>query len=57
MVEENIVLGHKISFIGIEVDKAKIYVITKIPLPNGVRSFLVIELNNCIIYVFKTSTF
>ena len=31
MVEEGIVLGHKISKNGIEVDKAKIEVISKLP--------------------------
>ena len=31
MVQEGIVLGHKISVRGIEVDKAKIDVIEKIP--------------------------
>ncbi|XP_021717023.1 uncharacterized protein LOC110684893 [Chenopodium quinoa] len=43
MVEEGIVLGHKISHKGIEVDKAKIEVIEKLPPPvnvKGVRSFL-----------------
>ncbi|XP_070055083.1 uncharacterized mitochondrial protein AtMg00860-like [Nicotiana tomentosiformis] len=43
MVEEGIVLGHKISRNGIEVDKAKIEVISKLPPPTsvkGVRSFL-----------------
>lgn len=43
MVEEGIVLGHKISKRGIEVDKAKIEVISKLPPPTsvkGVRSFL-----------------
>uniref|UniRef100_A0A1S3XLM1 RNA-directed DNA polymerase homolog n=1 Tax=Nicotiana tabacum TaxID=4097 RepID=A0A1S3XLM1_TOBAC len=43
MVEEGIVLGHKISKHGIEVDKAKIDVISRLPLPTsikGVRSFL-----------------
>ncbi|GJY52206.1 reverse transcriptase domain-containing protein [Tanacetum coccineum] len=43
MVKEGIVLGHKISKKGIEVDKAKIDVITKLPHPTtvkGVRSFL-----------------
>ncbi|GJX61387.1 putative nucleotidyltransferase, ribonuclease H, partial [Tanacetum coccineum] len=43
MVKEGIVLGHKISGSGIEVDKAKIDVISKIPYPTnvkGVRSFL-----------------
>ena len=43
MVQEGIILGHKISFKGIEVDKAKIDVIEKLPPPinvKGVRSFL-----------------
>ncbi|GJU17346.1 reverse transcriptase domain-containing protein [Tanacetum coccineum] len=43
MVKEGIVLGHKISKKGIEVDKAKIEVIAKLPYPTtvkGVRSFL-----------------
>nr|GEZ43515.1 reverse transcriptase domain-containing protein [Tanacetum cinerariifolium] len=43
MVKEGIVLGHKISKNGIEVEKAKVDVITKLPHPTtvkGVRSFL-----------------
>ncbi|GKA18002.1 reverse transcriptase domain-containing protein [Tanacetum coccineum] len=43
MVKEGIVLGHKISKFGIEVDRAKVDVITKLPHPTsvkGVRSFL-----------------
>ncbi|GJU13203.1 reverse transcriptase domain-containing protein [Tanacetum coccineum] len=43
MVKEGIVLGHKISKKGIEVDKAKIDVIAQLPHPTtvkGVRSFL-----------------
>nr|GEY72438.1 DNA-directed DNA polymerase [Tanacetum cinerariifolium] len=43
MVKECIVLGHKISKKGIEVDKAKIEVILKLPHPTtakGIRSFL-----------------
>nr|GEU98760.1 reverse transcriptase domain-containing protein [Tanacetum cinerariifolium] len=43
MVEEGIVLGHKILKKGIEVDKAKIKVISKLPHPTtvkGIRSFL-----------------
>ncbi|GJU19101.1 reverse transcriptase domain-containing protein [Tanacetum coccineum] len=42
MVKEGIVLGHKISKIGIEVDKAKVEVIAKLPHPTtvkGVRTF------------------
>ncbi|GKF25823.1 reverse transcriptase domain-containing protein [Tanacetum coccineum] len=43
MVKEGIVLGHKISKSGIEVDRAKVEVIAKIPhltTVKGVRSFL-----------------
>ncbi|GJT95407.1 putative nucleotidyltransferase, ribonuclease H [Tanacetum coccineum] len=43
MVKEGIVLGHKISRAGIEVDRAKIDVIAKLSYPTnvkGVRSFL-----------------
>nr|GEW18248.1 reverse transcriptase domain-containing protein [Tanacetum cinerariifolium] len=43
MVKEGIVLGHKISKNGLEVDRAKVDVIAKLPYPTtvkGVRSFL-----------------
>ncbi|GJY60552.1 reverse transcriptase domain-containing protein [Tanacetum coccineum] len=43
MVKERIMLGHKVSSAGLEVDKAKIDVISKLPPPTnvkGVRSFL-----------------
>jgi len=43
MVQKGIVLGHKISKRGIEVDKAKLDVIDKLPPPvnvKGIRSFL-----------------
>ena len=43
MVQEGIVLGHWISARGIEVDKAKIEAIEKLPPPSsvkGIRSFL-----------------
>ncbi|GKE77406.1 hypothetical protein Tco_1543526 [Tanacetum coccineum] len=43
MVKEDIVLEHKISKSGIEVDRAKVEVIAKLPHPTsvkGVRSFL-----------------
>ncbi|GJW67308.1 reverse transcriptase domain-containing protein [Tanacetum coccineum] len=43
IVKEGIVLGHKISKSGIEVDKAKVDVIAKLPHPTsvkGIRSFL-----------------
>ncbi|GJW31711.1 reverse transcriptase domain-containing protein [Tanacetum coccineum] len=42
MVKEGIVLGHKVSSAGLEVDKAKIDVISKLPPPTnikGIRSF------------------
>ena len=42
MVQEGIVLGRKISIRGIEVDKAKIEAIEKLPPPlsvKGIRSF------------------
>ncbi|GJX86888.1 hypothetical protein Tco_0337662 [Tanacetum coccineum] len=37
MVKEGIVLGHKISKSGIEVDKAKVDVIAKLPHPTTVK--------------------
>ena len=43
MVREGIVLGHRVSGRGIEVDRAKIEIIEKLPPPTsikGVRSFL-----------------
>ncbi|KAK2388948.1 hypothetical protein QL285_062585 [Trifolium repens] len=43
MVREGIVLGHRISYKGIEVDQAKIEVIERLPPPTnekGIRSFL-----------------
>ena len=43
MVNEGVVLGHKISKRGIEVDKAKVDAIEKMPCPKdikGIRSFL-----------------
>ncbi|GJW93720.1 reverse transcriptase domain-containing protein [Tanacetum coccineum] len=43
MVKEGIVLGHKVSSGGLEVDKAKIDVISKLPSPTNIkdiRSFL-----------------
>ena len=38
MVREGIVLGHKISSNGIEVDKAKVEIIEKLPPPNFIRA-------------------
>ncbi|GJX44789.1 reverse transcriptase domain-containing protein [Tanacetum coccineum] len=46
MLKEGIVLGHKISKNGIEVDRAKVDVIAKLPHPTtikGIRSFLANE--------------
>ncbi|GJT32848.1 reverse transcriptase domain-containing protein [Tanacetum coccineum] len=46
MCKEGIVLGHKISKSGIEVDRAKVDVIAKLPHPTtvkGVRSFLALK--------------
>ncbi|GJY59801.1 reverse transcriptase domain-containing protein, partial [Tanacetum coccineum] len=43
MVKEGIVLGHKISKYGIEVDREKVNVIAKLPPPTfvkGIQSFL-----------------
>ena len=43
MITEGIVLGHKISERGIEVDKAKVEIIERLPPPTnvkGIRSFL-----------------
>ncbi|GKC81706.1 reverse transcriptase domain-containing protein [Tanacetum coccineum] len=43
MVKEGIVLGHKISKSGIEVDRAKVDVIEKLPAPTsvkGIQSFM-----------------
>jgi hypothetical protein len=43
MVREGIVLGHKVSERGIEVDRAKIEVIEQLPPPanvKGIRCFL-----------------
>ena len=43
IIQEGIVLGHKVSARGIEVDKVKIEVIEQLPPPTnvkGIRSFL-----------------
>ncbi|GKC77962.1 reverse transcriptase domain-containing protein [Tanacetum coccineum] len=39
MVKEGIVLGHKVSGAGLEVDKAKINVISKLPPPTNIKEF------------------
>nr|GEU35499.1 reverse transcriptase domain-containing protein [Tanacetum cinerariifolium] len=45
MVKKGIVLGHKISKQGIEVDKAKVYVISKLPHPTTVKAPILIALD------------
>ncbi|GJW68519.1 reverse transcriptase domain-containing protein [Tanacetum coccineum] len=45
MVKEGIVLGHKISKSGIEVDRAKIDVIAKLPHPTTVKAFNTLKKN------------
>ncbi|GJY71106.1 reverse transcriptase domain-containing protein, partial [Tanacetum coccineum] len=47
MVKEGIVLGHKISRKGIEVDKAKVDVISKLPHPTTEKEML------AVVYAFK----
>src|SRR4051812_3634862 len=44
MVNEGIVLGHKISERGIEVDRAKVEAIEKMPCPRDVKGMLRISL-------------
>ncbi|GJR40781.1 reverse transcriptase domain-containing protein [Tanacetum coccineum] len=39
MVKEGIVLGHKVSEAGLEVDKEKIDVISKLPPPTNIKEF------------------
>nr|GEW19429.1 reverse transcriptase domain-containing protein [Tanacetum cinerariifolium] len=39
MVKEGIVLGHKVSEAGLEVDKAKIDVISKLPPPTNIKAY------------------
>ena len=39
MVQEGILLGHRISARGIEVDRAKIEAIEKLPPPSSVKGF------------------
>ena len=37
MVQSSIVLGHRVSYEGIEVDRAKIVAIKKLPPPKNVK--------------------
>nr|GEV82011.1 hypothetical protein [Tanacetum cinerariifolium] len=53
MVKEGIVLGHKISKQGIEVDKAKVDVITKLPHPTTVKDTPFIFSQECVV-AFQT---
>ncbi|GKB96629.1 hypothetical protein Tco_0982766 [Tanacetum coccineum] len=39
MVKEGIVLRHKVSEVGLEVDKAKIDVISKLPPPTNIKAY------------------
>ncbi|GJW79909.1 reverse transcriptase domain-containing protein [Tanacetum coccineum] len=52
MVKEGIVLGHKISKSGIEVDKAKVDVIAKLPHPTSVKGVRKKELL-AVVYAFE----
>nr|GEZ78786.1 reverse transcriptase domain-containing protein [Tanacetum cinerariifolium] len=49
MVKEGIVLGHKISRNGIEVDKAKVDVITKLPHPTTFKDFVNYHTGNFVV--------
>ncbi|GJZ19584.1 hypothetical protein Tco_0556174 [Tanacetum coccineum] len=46
MVKEGIVLGHKVSSAGLEVDKAKIDVISKLPPPTNIKADHLSRLEN-----------
>nr|GEV65815.1 DNA-directed DNA polymerase [Tanacetum cinerariifolium] len=48
MVKEGIVLGHKISKNGIEVDRSKVDVIAKLPYPTTVKDTLFVFSKDCI---------
>ncbi|GJX16896.1 reverse transcriptase domain-containing protein [Tanacetum coccineum] len=43
LVKEGIVLGHKISISGIEVDRTKVDVIAKLPHPTSVKAFNILK--------------
>ncbi|GJZ78516.1 reverse transcriptase domain-containing protein, partial [Tanacetum coccineum] len=53
MVKEGIVLGHKISKSGIEVDKAKVDVIAKLPHPTSVKGVTPGVLSSDFIQIFS----
>nr|GFA29445.1 DNA-directed DNA polymerase [Tanacetum cinerariifolium] len=46
MVKEGIVLGHKVSSAGLEVDKAKIGVISKLPSPTNIKADHLSQIEN-----------
>ncbi|GKA21080.1 reverse transcriptase domain-containing protein [Tanacetum coccineum] len=48
MRREGIMLGHKISKFGIEVDRAKVDVIAKLPHPTTVKGWLVVFVGHCL---------
>nr|GEX04886.1 reverse transcriptase domain-containing protein [Tanacetum cinerariifolium] len=54
MVKEGIVLGHKISKEGIEVDKAKVDVITKLPHPTPNKDFANLYAGNFLVKGMST---
>ncbi|GJR75591.1 hypothetical protein Tco_0087956 [Tanacetum coccineum] len=54
MVKEGIVLGHKISKNGIEVDKAKVDVIAKLPHPTTVKGFAKVMLKYGLLHCILT---
>ncbi|GKE51159.1 reverse transcriptase domain-containing protein [Tanacetum coccineum] len=58
MVKEGIVLGHKISKSGIEVDKAKVDVIAKLPHPTSIKGIRIAVLGQqkellAVVYAFE----
>nr|GEW60477.1 DNA-directed DNA polymerase [Tanacetum cinerariifolium] len=57
MVKEGIVLGHKIFKNGIEVDKAKVDVIAKLPHPTTIKDFANYHASNFIVKEKKLLTF
>ncbi|GJR00440.1 reverse transcriptase domain-containing protein [Tanacetum coccineum] len=55
MVKEGIVLGHKVSSAGLEVDKAKIDVISKLPPPTNIKVILLGQKNTLAEYMILFS--
>nr|GEY59617.1 reverse transcriptase domain-containing protein [Tanacetum cinerariifolium] len=54
MVTKGIVLGHKVSSVGLEVDKEKIDVIAKLPPPTNVKAVRIFDFNEECIKAFET---